>query len=63
MMIAVMAVAALTASAQNTLRENGSFILQPKVGIGFGILDGSWTTALNADRKTRIGFLAGIEGE
>ena len=63
MMIAVMAVVALTASAQNTLRENGSFTLQPKVGIGFGMLEGSWTTALNVDKKTRIGFLAGIEGE
>jgi hypothetical protein len=41
MMIAVMAVVALTASAKNTLRENGSFTLQPKVGIGFGSLDGS----------------------
>ena len=63
MMIAVMAVVALTASAQNTLRENGSFTLQPKVGIGFGMLEGSWSTTVDVDRKNRIGFLAGIEGE
>jgi len=63
MMIAVMAVACLTASAQNTLRDNGSFTLQPKVGIGFGMIEGSWTTAPNVDNKTRTGFLAGVEGE
>ena len=62
-MIAVMAVACLTASAQNTLRDNGSFTLQPKVGIGFGMIEGSWTTAPNVDNKTRTGFLAGVEGE
>ncbi len=63
MMIAVMAVVALTANAQNTLRDNGSFTLQPKVGIGVGTLDGTWTTAVGVDRKSRIGFLAGAEAE
>ena len=63
MMIAVMAVVALTANAQNTLRDNGSFTLQPKVGIGIGSLDGTWTTAVGVDRKSRIGFLAGAEAE
>ena len=32
MMIAVMAIFAMTASAQNINREVGSFTLQPKVG-------------------------------
>jgi hypothetical protein len=63
MMIAVMAVVALTANAQNTLRDNGSFTLQPKVGIGIGSLDGTWTTVGGVDRKSRIGFLAGAEAE
>ncbi len=37
MMMLVMAVAAITASAQNnTLREAGSITIQPKVGIGIG---------------------------
>ena len=30
MMIAAMALVAMTASAQNTLRDNGTFTLQPK---------------------------------
>ena len=63
MMIAVLAAVALTVSAQKTLRSNGTFTLQPKVGIGIGILDGSWTSAPNVDNKTRVGFLAGVEGE
>lgn len=62
-MIAVMAVVALTASAQNTLREIGSFTLQPKVGIGFATLEGSWTTGAGVDRKSRTGFLAGVDAE
>ena len=61
MMIAVMAIVAITASAQNTLHEKGTFTLQPKVGMGFGILSGSWTGG--ADRKSRIGLIAGVEGE
>ena len=56
-------VVALTANAQNTLRDNGSFTLQPKVGIGVGSLDGTWTTVGGVDRKSRIGFLAGAEAE
>ncbi len=63
MILLVMAVAAMTANAQNTLRENGTFTLQPKVGIGLGYLSGSWTTAVGADKKTRIGVVAGVEGE
>lgn len=64
-MLLIMATVAMTASAQKTLRDNGTFTLQPKVGIGFGSLSGDWTTAagIDLDRKTRVGFLAGLEGE
>ena len=61
LMIAALMVATLSASAQNTLRDAGTFTLQPKVGIDFGMLSGSWTGG--RDRKTRVGLIAGVEGE
>lgn len=63
MMIAALLVATLSASAQTTLRDVGSFTLQPKVGVGFGFLSGSWTMLAGGDRKTRVGLIAGVEGE
>ena len=63
LMVAALMVATLSASAQNTLRENGSFTLQPKVGIDFGHLSGSWTQLGGAEKKTRVGLIAGFEGE
>ena len=63
MMMLVMATVALTASAQNTLRDNGTITLQPKVGVGIGMLSGEWTSAPGVDNKTRLGLLAGVEGE
>ncbi len=62
-MMLIMATVALTASAQNTLRENGTFTIQPKVGIGFGVLSGSWSMDAGLSNKTRTGFVAGVEGE
>lgn len=44
--IAALMVATLSASAQNTLRENGSFTLQPKVGIDFGSSDNKYRSDL-----------------
>ena len=61
LMIAALMVATLSASAQNTLRDAGTFTLQPKVGIDFGMLSGTWDG--DADRKTRVGLIAGVEGE
>lgn len=61
MMTLVMGVVALTASAQNTGRDAGSFTLQPKAGVGFGHISGSWDGG--ADAKWRTGFVAGLEGE
>lgn len=62
-MIAVMAIVAMTASAQNTLRDKGTFTLQPKVGIGLGNLSGEYTTLAGVDNKIRVGLVAGVEGE
>ena len=61
MMMLLMATVALTASAQNTLRDNGTFTLQPKVGIGR--LSGEWKTYSGVEDKSRIGLVAGVEGE
>ena len=63
MMMLFMATVALTASAQNTLRDNGTFTLQPKVGIGIGMLSGEWKTYAGFDNKSRVGLVAGVEGE
>lgn len=63
MMMLLMATVALTASAQNTLRDNGTFTLQPKVGIGIGMLSGEWKTLSGVDNKSRIGLVVGLEGE
>ena len=61
MMMLIMATVALTASAQNTLRETGAFTLQPKVGIGLGHISGSYDG--DFDPKFRAGFVGGLEGE
>jgi len=53
----------MTASAQNTLRDKGSFTLQPKAGVGIGTISGNWTTVGGEKDKARIGFVAGLEGE
>lgn len=63
MMMLIMATVALTASAQNTLRDNGTFTLQPKVGVGIANLSGNYTTLSGVDNKVRVGFVAGVEGE
>jgi len=61
MMILVMAAIGMTASAQNTLRDNGSFTLQPKVGLGLASFSGSWEGG--GDYKMKAGFVIGAEGE
>ena len=64
MMIAVMAIFAMTASAQNTNREVGAFTLQPKVGLTIGSFSGEYiTVGGKVDTKKRVGFTAGLEGE
>ena len=64
MMIAAVALVAMTASAQNTLRDNGTFTLQPKVGLALGHFSGDYTKYPGQeDPKMRAGFIAGVEGE
>ena len=63
MMMLLMATVALTASSQNTMRENGTFTLQPKLGIGIGTLSGNYTTRPGVSDKVRVGLVAGVEGE
>jgi opacity protein-like surface antigen len=65
MMIAVMAIFAMTASAQNINREVGAFTLQPKVGLALGSFSGDYIKPVGSDAKpkTRVGFIAGVEGE
>ena len=63
MMMLVMAIVAMTASAQNTLRDNGAITLQPKVGVGIGVLSGEWKQASGVSNESRVGFVAGVEGE
>ena len=64
MMMLFMATVALTASAQNTLRDNGTFTLQPKVGLALGSFSGDYTKPAGGhDPKVRAGFIAGVEGE
>ena len=64
MMIAVMAIFAMTSSAQNTNREVGAFTLQPKVGLAIGSFSGEYiTVGGKVENKKRVGFTAGLEGE
>ena len=56
MMIAAMMVATLSANAQN---EVGQVTLQPKVGINIASMTGdTW-----ADKKAKVGLVAGVEAE
>ncbi len=63
MTVAVMAIFALTANAQKTLRDVGTFTVQPKVGLALGAFSGAYSTGSKTDTKMRTGFLAGVEGE
>ena len=63
MMMAVMAVACLTANAQNARHDAGSFTLQPMVGISAGTLSGTYDNFQFSNDDPRVGFTGGIEGE
>ena len=58
-----MAIVTWTAEAQNTLRENGTLTLQPKIGAGFGYLSGKVDMTPGAQRRIRTGIVLGVEGE
>ena len=70
MMIAVMAVMCLTASAQKIRHDVGTFTLQPMVGLSVGVLGGSYTYYMSANQtkadfedEMRTGFTGGVEAE
>lgn len=65
MMIVAFVAATVSASAQNINREVGAFTLQPKVGLALGSFSGEYIKEVGstADPKTRVGFIAGVEGE
>ena len=65
MMIVAFVAATVSASAQNINREVGAFTLQPKVGLALGSFSGDYIKPVGSDAKpkTRVGFIAGVEGE
>ena len=58
-----MAIVSWTAEAQNTMRENGTLTLQPKIGAGFGYLSGTKDMGPGEKRRIRTGIVLGVEGE
>lgn len=67
MMIAVMAVVCLTANAQNSRHEAGTFTLQPMFGLSAGSYRGEYkengVTYSFENQKWRWGVVAGAEAE
>ena len=62
-MMAVMAVACLTANAQNARHEAGSFTIQPMIGIAAGTLSGTYSDLEFSSKDPRAGLAIGAEGE
>ena len=62
MMMAVLAIAALTANAQKTHHEIGEITIQPKVGLAIGNLSGKYTY-VDEKAKLRFGLSTGVEAE
>jgi hypothetical protein len=63
LLVAVMAIMSLVCEAQNTMREIGTFTLQPKIGLGSGYLSGTWVAEPKEKRKLVAGIVIGAEGE
>ena len=63
LLVAVMAIMSLVCEAQNTMREIGTFTLQPKIGLGSGYLSGTWAAEPKEKRKLVAGIVIGAEGE
>ena len=62
-MMAVMAVACLTANAQNARHAAGSFTIQPMIGIAAGTLSGTYSDLEFSSKDPRAGLTIGAEGE
>jgi opacity protein-like surface antigen len=62
-MMAVMAVACLTASAQNARHAAGSYTIQPMIGIAAGTLSGTYSDLQFSSKDPRAGLVIGAEAE
>ena len=58
-----MAVACLTANAQNSRHSEGSFTLQPMIGIAAGTLSGTYSDFEISSKDPRAGLTIGAEAE
>ena len=63
MMIAVMAVMCLTASAQNHRRGGGAITVQPMIGLSVGTWRGETSGTTSTSNDARVGLAIGAEGE
>ena len=63
LLVALMAIMSIVCEAQNTMREIGTFTLQPKIGLGSGYLSGTWVAEPKEKRKLVAGIVIGAEGE
>ena len=62
-LMAVMAVACLTANAQNSRHSGGSFTIQPMIGIAAGTLSGTYSDFEISSKDPRAGLTIGAEAE
>lgn len=62
-LMAVMAVACLTANAQNARHSEGSFTIQPMIGIAAGTLSGTYSDFEISSKDPRAGLTIGAEAE
>ena len=63
MLIAVMAVMCLTASAQNHRRDGGAITVQPMIGLSVGTWRGETSGTTSTSNDARVGLDVGVEGE
>ena len=62
-LMTVMAVACLTANAQNARHSEGSFTIQPMIGIAAGTLSGTYSDFEISSKDPRAGLTIGAEAE
>ena len=62
-LMAVMAVACMTANAQNSRHSEGSFTIQPMIGIAAGTLSGTYSDFEISSKDPRAGLTIGAEAE
>ena len=63
MMIAVMAVCCLTASAQKMRHSAGDITIQPMIGFGVGTFRGEYKSTTETGNEARVGLSIGAEAE